>query len=136
VSRWQMLKALASGAGLTLAGGLSPPRARAQTATKPNVVFVLTDDQHIYHLKHMPYLSSKPHGNWIEFANAFENTPLCCPTRATILTGQYSHHHGIKGNSGKGFRDTSTIATWLKSAGYRTGLIGKYLNGYPWPNRP
>ena len=63
VSRWQMLKALAGGAGLTLAGGLSPPRARAQTATKPNVVFVITDDQHIYHLIHMPFLSSKPHGD-------------------------------------------------------------------------
>jgi N-acetylglucosamine-6-sulfatase len=136
VSRWQMLKALAGGAGLTLAGGLSPPRARAQTATKPNVVFVITDDQHIYHLKHMPYLSSKPHGDWIEFANAFENTPLCCPTRATILTGQYSHHHGITGQSSIKFKDTSTIATWLKSAGYRTGLIGKYLNGYPTPTQP
>jgi N-acetylglucosamine-6-sulfatase len=136
VSRWQMLKALAGGAGLTLAGGLSSSCSRAQTATKPNIVFVLTDDQHIYHLKHMPYLSSKPHGNWMEFTNAFENTPLCCPTRATILTGQYSHHHGIKGQSSIKFKDTSTIATWLKSAGYRTGLIGKYLNGYPTPTQP
>jgi N-acetylglucosamine-6-sulfatase len=136
VSRWQMLKALGGGAGITLAGGLSlSSRSRAQTATKPNIVFVLTDDQLIYHLKHMPYLSSKPHGNWMEFTNAFENTPLCCPTRASVLTGQYSHHHGVKGNSSRPFRDTSTIATWLKSAGYRTGLVGKYLNGYPTPTQ-
>jgi N-acetylglucosamine-6-sulfatase len=136
VSRRQMLKALAGGAGLTLAGGLSSSCSRTQTTTKPNIVFVLTDDQHIYHLKHMPYLSSKPHGNWMEFTNAFENTPLCCPTRATILTGQNSHHHGIEGQSSIKFKDTSTIATWLKSAGYRTGLIGKYLNGYPTSTQP
>jgi N-acetylglucosamine-6-sulfatase len=52
------------------------------------------------------------------------------------LTGQYSHHHGIKGQSSRNFKDTSTIATWLKSAGYRTGLVGKYLNGYPTPTQP
>jgi N-acetylglucosamine-6-sulfatase len=114
----------------------SSSRSRAQVATKPNIVFVLTDDQHIHHLKHMPYLSSKPHGNWVEFTNAFENVPLCCPTRATILTGQYSHYHGIAGQSGRNFNDTATIATWLKSGGYRTALIGKYLNGYPYPNKP
>src|SRR5512133_2488815 len=105
VSRRQMLKVLAGGAGLTLAGGLSSSCSRTQTTTKPNIVFVLTDDQHIYHLKHMPYLSSKPHGNWMEFTNAFENTPLCCPTRATILTGQNSHHHGIEGQSSIKFKD-------------------------------
>ena len=123
-------------ASFFLSSSRSGAQMATQMATKPNIVFVITDDQHIHHLTHMPYLSSKPHGNWIEFTNTFENVPFCCPTRATILTGQYSHHHGIKGNSGKAFRDTSTIATWLKSAGYRTGLIGKYLNGYPWPNRP
>jgi N-acetylglucosamine-6-sulfatase len=116
---------------------LTSPHLRAQTTlVKPNIVFVLTDDQHMYHVKHMPYLSSRPHGNWVEFTNAFENVPLCCPTRATNLTGQYSHHHGILGNSGRNFNDTATIATWLKSAGYRTALIGKYLNGYPYPNKP
>jgi arylsulfatase A-like enzyme len=104
--------------------------------TKPNIVFVLTDDQTMSQLKVMPYLATKPNGSWVEFTNAFENVPFCCPTRSTILTGQYAHHHGINGSNGAKLRDTSTIATWLKAAGYRTGLTGKYLNGYPFTTKP
>jgi arylsulfatase A-like enzyme len=71
-----------------------------------------------------------------DFHQGFVENPLCCPSRATILTGKYSHTHGIWGNGG-GFTqfmkrglDKSTIATWLRAVGYRTGLFGKYLNGY------
>src|SRR3546814_10150995 len=64
---------------------------------------------------------------------------FCCPSRATLLRGQYSHNHRIQGNGlptggALKFRalghDKSTIATWLQAAGYRTGLIGKYMNEY------
>ncbi len=106
------------------AGPPSPP-------AKPNIVMVMSDDQTMDTLRSMPFLTSKPGGHWIEFTNAFDNTPLCCPTRATILTGLYPHHHGVQGNSGGNFNDDSTLATWLQSAGYRTGLSGKYLNDYP-----
>jgi arylsulfatase A-like enzyme len=70
------------------------------------------------------------------------NTPLCCPSRACILRGQYTHNHGVYSNTAPsgGFGrfyalqdETSTLATWLQQAGYRTALIGKYLNGYPFP---
>jgi len=74
------------------------------------------------------------------FANYFVTLSTCCPSRASILRGQYPHNHGVNTNLGpsggfpkfhaEGF-ESSTIATWLKSAGYRTALMGKYLNDYP-----
>jgi arylsulfatase A-like enzyme len=71
--------------------------------------------------------------------NAFATNALCCPSRATILRGQYTHNHHILSNSPPlgGFEkfrylghEDSTVATWLEGAGYRTALVGKYLNGY------
>jgi arylsulfatase A-like enzyme len=113
----------------------SPPR----TDRRPNIVLILTDDQSLDSLPHeppvMPQLQSMmrdPADHWITFSNAFLNTPLCCPSRASILTGQYSHHTGVRTNyDGELLDESSTVATWLHSAGYRTGLIGKYVNGYP-----
>lgn len=101
---------------------------------RPNIVFILTDDQPpLDSVQTMPFLSSRPGGHWVEFTNAFVNNPLCCPSRATILTGLNSHHHGLLTNQdARNFNDSSTVATWLKSAGYRTGLVGKYINN--WPN--
>lgn len=109
-----------------------------------NIVLILSDDQSPDSLPHdppvMPYLQGRmadPTDHWTTFANAFLNTPLCCPSRATILTGLYSHHTGVQTNYDGGRLDeSSTIATWLHDAGYRTGLIGKYLNGYPFGSAP
>ena len=76
----------------------------------------------------------------VSFSNNLVSVSLCCPSRATGLRGQYSHNTGIKTNGGTtgGFAtmfanglESSTIATWLNTAGYRTALFGKYLNGYP-----
>ena len=111
--------------------------------TRPNIVFVLTDDQGYETLPHsppiMPFLQgriSDPADHWIRFTNAFLNTPICCPTRATIFTGQYSHHTGVETNGQGALLDpASTIATWLHSTGYYTGLIGKYINKYPFGQR-
>ena len=74
------------------------------------------------------------------FSNFVVSTPLCCPSRASILRGQYAHNHGVLYNGGDngGFstfyrlgREDSTVANWLQTVGYRTALLGKYLNGYP-----
>ena len=111
----------------------------ARSAAPPNILFILTDDQTVeeFNPNTMPYLRSEPGGKWVKFTNAIVNTPLCCPSRATILSGQYAHHHGVVNNhKGRQLKDSATVATWLNSAGYRTSLIGKYLNGYPFRNVP
>ena len=100
-------------------------------------MLIVTDDQTVESVARMPYLSSDPGGSWIRFTNAFANTPVCCPARATLLTGQYAHHTGVISNtSGATLDDRSTIATWLDTAGYETGLFGKYLNLYPDAGQP
>lgn len=99
---------------------------------QPNIVLVLTDDQTLDEMSAMPFLQSRPDGQWVEFTDAQISTPLCCPSRATLLSGQYSWHHNVLNNAaGHNLDDTQTVATWLDGAGYRTGLFGKYLNAYP-----
>jgi N-acetylglucosamine-6-sulfatase len=71
----------------------------------------------------------------VTFTRAYATTPLCCPSRASILTGLYARNHGVLTNDPPAggyevFDDRSTLATWLQSAGVRTGLVGRYLNGY------
>ncbi len=71
----------------------------------------------------------------ITFRRAYVTTSLCCPSRASILTGQYSHHHGVVQNFGPAsyprFRESTALPVWLQEAGYETALVGKYLNDYP-----
>jgi arylsulfatase A-like enzyme len=109
-----------------------------------NIVLILTDDQRPMTLDQMPLTMSLLAGQGVHFVNAISTTPLCCPARATILSGLYAHNHGVLSNilpyGAPAFADVSTIATWLQSAGYRTALFGKYLNQYqlkqPWPYVP
>ena len=102
---------------------------------KPNIIIILTDDQPYHTLQYMPNVQSELVEKGVNFTNAYVTTPLCCPSRASILTGQYVHNHGVKTNrapegGATAFDDRSTLAVWLHDAGYRTGLLGKYLNGY------
>ena len=128
---------LASGALVLTILGL--PRTMAAAAERPNIVFVLTDDQFPGTENAMPALQSNLVNQGVQFTNMTSTFPLCCPGRATILRGQYSHNTHIYGNSlpaggWEKFRrenmQRSTIATWLNDAGYQTGLFGKYLNNY------
>ena len=115
-------------------------RTRVQTAsTGPNIVFVMTDDMPERLWKTMPTLRSQVRAEGARFPNAYVTQSLCCPSRATVLTGKYPHNHGITGNHAPNggeaeFRSTGqdgdTVATRMHAAGYRTALIGKYMNGY------
>jgi N-acetylglucosamine-6-sulfatase len=106
---------------------------------RPNVVFVLTDDLDLASVQKMPNITSLLADQGTSFENAFVSYPICCPARSTLLTGLYSHNHDVRGNKRpvggfEKFRDEGleegTIAARLQEAGYRTALIGKYLNGY------
>jgi N-acetylglucosamine-6-sulfatase len=113
----------------------------AEAQTRPNVVLILTDDQRWDTLNVMPAVQSELVSRGVRFTNAFVTNALCCPSRASYLTGRYSHSTGVYLNSGPrggagSFNDSSTIATWLDNAGYTTALIGKYLNGYFGPDVP
>ncbi len=82
----------------------------------------------------MPNLQKEIIDKGTKFTNSFVTNSDCCPSRATFLTGQYSHNHGVlKNNPPENilkFEDDSSLPVWLKQVGYRTGFVGKYLNGY------
>ncbi|HXT19376.1 MAG TPA: sulfatase [Thermoanaerobaculia bacterium] len=135
--------ALAAIAGLALlANGPSarrdaaaPGTADKATGSKPNLVLILTDDQTLESLRVMPETQRLIGDAGTTFSNAFVSYPLCCPSRATLLTGQYAHNHGVRGNQpprgGAGALDAGeTLPVWLQRAGYYTAHVGKYLNGY------
>jgi N-acetylglucosamine-6-sulfatase len=128
---------LASVAASALLGGLAGP-ASAATRARPNVIVVETDDQAAETLRAMPNVKSEILDQGTTFTNSFVNFSQCCPSRATFLTGQYAHNHHVLSNhppSG-GFQrfaelyGHNNLATWLRKAGYRTALVGKYLNHF------
>jgi arylsulfatase A-like enzyme len=120
-------------------GGPAAPAAPVSTPPPPkqNIVLVVADDLDFPSAAVLPQLDSLVGGAGVAFTSAFTAAPVCAPSRASIFTGLYSHNHGLLLNAqpGGGFpsfrpREGSTIATWLKGAGYRTALVGKYLNSY------
>ena len=118
--------------------GPAPP---AQDASRPNIVVIMTDDQTLESMRVMPGVRSALGASGTTFENAFVSTALCCPSRATLFTGQYMHNHGVLGNrppeGGYGRLDTSNyLPGWLQDAGYHTIHIGKFLNRYGQDNPP
>jgi uncharacterized repeat protein (TIGR01451 family) len=114
----------------------------------PNIVFMMLDDLDTRSLDDllaaglMPNLRTHIVDRGISFEQAYVTTPLCCPSRATFLTGNYPHNVGVLSNripidddptlqwAVGAFDDSDTIATRLQGVGYTTALVGKYLNGY------
>lgn len=130
-----MLALAMIGTMLALPGAGSASPAAPAAGGRPDIVLVLTDDQRWDTLEAMPSVSAMLAAPGVTFRNAFAVNPTCCPSRASILTGRWSHTHGVYANSGphggyRAFDDRTTVATTLQDAGYRTALIGKYLNGY------
>ena len=126
---------------------LAGASAKASRSSQPNIIFLLTDDQDVTanSLDYMPKLNKILRQEGMEFINYFVTTALCCPSRTTIIKGQYCHNHGIwdngdlnnntffSGGMKKAIEtklEKETVATLMKAAGYETFLIGKYLNGY------
>jgi len=111
---------------------------------RPNIVFILTDDQRwdttdATHSPNatpiMPRTRLELADKGVEFSEAFMTTPVCCPSRSSTLAGQYAHRTGVYKNGGNNggaddFQDAESVAVWLQNVGYRTSLMGKYLNGY------
>jgi N-acetylglucosamine-6-sulfatase len=115
--------------GLGVPSALSAAVAPAANS-RPNILFILTDDQRFDAIPQLPKLNAQT--SWLRFANSFVNEPMCCPSRSTIFTGRYSQNTHVQTLlQGHNLDDRTTIATMLHAAGYRTGFLGKYLNGYP-----
>lgn len=111
----------------------------AEAGEKPNILLILTDDADLSLLPKMPEIEEQLVRKGTTFPNAFAPFATCCPSRATILRGQYPHNTGVISNYGANGgvdafeaagNDDDNLATRLDDAGYRTGLFGKYLNEY------
>ena len=117
---------------VVVAGPVAPVPAKAQAMDRPNILLIVTDDQRADTLPAMPKLLDRIAGPGIRFGKGFVPHALCCPARASILTGNNSHTTGVWDNGletgYRAFNESSTLATWLDDGGYRTGLFGKYLN--------
>jgi N-acetylglucosamine-6-sulfatase len=118
-------------------GGEAKKKASKKKHKRPNVVLVMTDDQHADSVRYMPQVQSLIAGRGVTFANNFVTYSLCCPSRATWLTGQYPHNHGVRTNSlpSGGYTKlaptlSNSLPAWLQRAGYYTAHIGKFLNRY------
>jgi N-acetylglucosamine-6-sulfatase len=123
-----------------------PCAVQVGSAPRPNFVIILSDDQRwdMVDARHrspnrrgpvMPIVTRELVDSGVTFPQGNVTTALCCPSRTSILTGKYAHNTGIRDNAppdggAEVFDDHCTVATWLKAAGYRTGFVGKYLNGY------
>jgi N-acetylglucosamine-6-sulfatase len=122
-------------ARVALAALLALALAPAAAAAKPNIVVLETDDQTLASMSVMPKTRALLGDRGTTFTRSFANYALCCPSRATLYTGQYAHNHGVLSNTppsgGYTRLDKSNwLPGWLQAAGYRTMHVGKFLNGY------
>jgi N-acetylglucosamine-6-sulfatase len=99
-----------------------------QKDERPNILLIVTDDQRLGTMEYMPQTQSLIFDQGVTFSNGFVTTPLCCPSRASILTGMYAHNHNVRENEDK--LQHTTFMEVLHRNGYYTGLVGKYLNSW------
>jgi N-acetylglucosamine-6-sulfatase len=135
----RLLLGLVAIAGIIVAIVLvTSPGQQVRRSSRPNIVFVLTDDLSMNLLRYMPHVHAmEAHG--MTFNDYFVSDSLCCPSRSSIFTGNFPHDTHVFTNFGPegGFRtfyrrgeEKHTFAVTLQRAGYMTALMGKYLNGY------
>jgi len=127
---------------LAFAAAFPLPAYAADAGTPPDIVVLMADDldeptfDTALVLGLLPSIEAAMVDGGLRFDESFVTDSLCCPSRATFMTGQYPHNHGVRrgqfGADGSfgAFDDDRSIATALGGIGYRTGLVGKFLNGY------
>jgi N-acetylglucosamine-6-sulfatase len=108
---------------------------RAPLHKRPNIVFVMTDDQTLENLRVMHDTKRLLVDQGATFDQYVVSYSLCCPSRATMMTGEYAHNHRVLGNAWPNggfyrFRPQNSLPVWLQDAGYYTAHVGKFLNGY------
>lgn len=113
----------------------SPASQQRQNDPRPNIILIVTDDQPFHTVDTMPFVKTEMMQNGVVFENGFATTPLCCPSRASILSGQYAHNHQVLTNTlplggATKFDANSSFSILLKESGYKTAYLGKYMNGY------
>jgi N-acetylglucosamine-6-sulfatase len=120
-----------------LVGAAIATREARGAASGPNVIFILTDDMTSSELAGMPNVESLRAAQGTTFNKAYISFPLCCPSRATMMSGQYMHNHGVHGNFPPNggwpvFRphESNDLPVWLHQDGYYNVHIGKYMNFY------
>jgi N-acetylglucosamine-6-sulfatase len=123
-----------TGGALPETAAVAAPEPTGARAGRPNLVVVMADDMRVDDLRFAPTVRNLVGRVGVTFENSFSPYPLCCPARASFLTGTYAHNHGVLWHKRPygyaAFDDSRTLATSLATAGYRTGFVGKYLNGY------
>ncbi len=125
-------------AGVALLGGPAAGAAKrssrlAKEPKRPNVVLIMTDDQALGTLRRevMPQVYEKLIGRGTTFSDYVVTTPLCCPSRATLLSGQYGHNNGVLRNFYPDLKSKrNVLPAWLQNAGYNTAHVGKFLNAF------
>jgi arylsulfatase A-like enzyme len=106
---------------------------------QPNIVLIQTDDQALsqFNSAVMPNVTKLLASRATRFDRAYLTTPECCPSRATLLTGQYGHNNGVLHNAYPLLKDKrNVLPVWLSRAGYVTAHIGKFLNAYHLHRKP
>jgi arylsulfatase A-like enzyme len=116
----------------------------AGAATRPNILIIVTDDQRAG-LRAMPETARLFVRNGVNYRRAYVTDPLCCPSRASIMTGRYPHNTGVQSNvehpelgveAALALDPSTTIQRYLHDAGYATGIFGKYLNRWDLSQAP
>jgi N-acetylglucosamine-6-sulfatase len=127
---------LCAAVAMTPSGSEAKKRPAAKQK-RPNIVLIMDDDQSVNLQQFLAKTNAAIGAKGVTFDNSFVNYSLCCPSRSTMLTGQYAHNHGVRGNqlpSGGYSKLAPTLGNslpvWLQRAGYYTAHIGKFLNGY------
>jgi arylsulfatase A-like enzyme len=111
--------------------GENRPLHPAGKGRPPNILIIVTDDQRAGTVRHMPKTVRWFGKGGIRFARAYVTTPVCCPSRSSIMTGRFAHNHRVLGNGHSRRLDhATTLQKQLRQAGYTTSLIGKFLNGW------